>query len=532
MANTKITPHVLDGTLISGHSTVTAADGDFVLIQDISDSNALKKALVSDFAKNTTEEIQDIVGAMFTSNTETNITATYQDGDGTIDLVVAASSSAADDISTGDAAVTIGTSSGAITLDTPSSITLDSDSGIIDFDDDGTNIGRFENSSSDFKIESRVQDKDIVFVGNDGGTGITALTLDMSDAGTAAFNKNIKVGDGNTLVFGGGDDLELYHIADSINVIRGAPGLVLQTDDTSYGIQMGTYSGGETMFKAVKNGAVSLYYDNEEKLGTQDKGIVVASTGSKDVTIGMSNGDIDWHIGIDDSAGDLFRLGKHTGMGNNSVYSVTPAYKHEWQGAHQGDSVGHFRFSNENLGDATNTNCSIAVINGGTFLQVMAWTTLGARIGTRTGGWNSTGSQGTYLVAADATNIICTSGGSPTLANGTAISSDQRLKKDIIDIGDGQLAKINALKPRTFKWKDTRKTGTQEGFIAQEVESVMPEAVEEREVAPDPDDTTRDFGNDIKVLKHEVINARLIKAVQELSAKLEAAEARITTLEG
>ena len=35
----------------------------------------------------TTEEVQDIVGAMFTGNTETNITATYQDSDGTIDLV-------------------------------------------------------------------------------------------------------------------------------------------------------------------------------------------------------------------------------------------------------------------------------------------------------------------------------------------------------------------------------------------------------------------------------------------------------------
>ena len=35
----------------------------------------------------TTEEIQDVVGAMFTSNTETRIAATYEDGDGTIDLV-------------------------------------------------------------------------------------------------------------------------------------------------------------------------------------------------------------------------------------------------------------------------------------------------------------------------------------------------------------------------------------------------------------------------------------------------------------
>ena len=35
-----------------------------------------------------TEQVQDIVGSMFSSNTETRITATYQDGDGTIDLVV------------------------------------------------------------------------------------------------------------------------------------------------------------------------------------------------------------------------------------------------------------------------------------------------------------------------------------------------------------------------------------------------------------------------------------------------------------
>ena len=40
----------------------------------------------------TTEQVQDIVGGMFTGNTETNITATYQDSDGTIDLVVSGGS--------------------------------------------------------------------------------------------------------------------------------------------------------------------------------------------------------------------------------------------------------------------------------------------------------------------------------------------------------------------------------------------------------------------------------------------------------
>ena len=45
-----------------------------------------------DNASVSSEQVQDIVGAMFTSNTETGITATYEDSDGTIDLVVSASS--------------------------------------------------------------------------------------------------------------------------------------------------------------------------------------------------------------------------------------------------------------------------------------------------------------------------------------------------------------------------------------------------------------------------------------------------------
>jgi hypothetical protein len=43
---------------------------------------------------NSTEAIQDIVGAMFDGNTETGISVDYQDSDGTIDLVVSADSAA------------------------------------------------------------------------------------------------------------------------------------------------------------------------------------------------------------------------------------------------------------------------------------------------------------------------------------------------------------------------------------------------------------------------------------------------------
>jgi len=40
------------------------------------------------YTERTDEELQDLVGAMLSSNTETGITVSYQDGDGTIDLVV------------------------------------------------------------------------------------------------------------------------------------------------------------------------------------------------------------------------------------------------------------------------------------------------------------------------------------------------------------------------------------------------------------------------------------------------------------
>ena len=43
-------------------------------------------------------------------------------------------------------------------------------------------------------ITAKVADKDIRFKGTDSSSAITALTLDMSEAGLAAFNGNIKVG--------------------------------------------------------------------------------------------------------------------------------------------------------------------------------------------------------------------------------------------------------------------------------------------------------------------------------------------------
>ena len=83
--------------------------------------------------------------------------------------------------------------SGNLTLDVAGNIILDADGGFVAIKDGGTEIGNFGNSSSNFAITSSVQDKDILFQGNDNGSVITALTLDMSDGGWATFNSGIHV---------------------------------------------------------------------------------------------------------------------------------------------------------------------------------------------------------------------------------------------------------------------------------------------------------------------------------------------------
>jgi hypothetical protein len=79
----------------------------------------------------------------------------------------------------------------AITLDCGGDINLDADGGDIVFRDGGTAIASLSNVSSDFVITTGVQDKDFIVKGNDGGSVITALTIDMSAAGAATFNNDI-----------------------------------------------------------------------------------------------------------------------------------------------------------------------------------------------------------------------------------------------------------------------------------------------------------------------------------------------------
>jgi hypothetical protein len=117
----------LDGIEASATADQTAAEIR-TLVGSASDSNVFTDADHSKLdgiesgatADQTDEEIQDIVGAMLTGNTESGITVTYQDSDGTIDFSVASQTD--ENFTTADHSKLDGIESGATADQTASEI--------------------------------------------------------------------------------------------------------------------------------------------------------------------------------------------------------------------------------------------------------------------------------------------------------------------------------------------------------------------------------------------------------------------------
>jgi len=121
----------------------------------------------------------------FTLPTADGSNGQFMKTDGSGALSFGSVSSAADDISTGDAAVTIATSAGNITVD------------------------------------AQGDDTDIIFKGTDGGADTTFLTIDGSDAGTLIANHNLELGtDSSEILFGADNEVKVIHNADKGLILK------------------------------------------------------------------------------------------------------------------------------------------------------------------------------------------------------------------------------------------------------------------------------------------------------------------------
>jgi hypothetical protein len=105
-------------------------------------------------------------------------------------------------------------------------------------------------------------------------------------------------------------------------------------------------------------------------------------------------------------------------------------------------------------------------------------------------------------------------------ANGSALTSDARLKKEIADLSYGLNAVVQ-LHPVTFKWKsgdDVRHLG----LIAQEVATVVPEVVAHPQ-SPS--------GENVLTVSYNELVPILIKAIQEQNRIIAQQSARISAVE-
>jgi hypothetical protein len=113
---------------------------------------------------------------------------------------------------------------------------------------------------------------------------------------------------------------------------------------------------------------------------------------------------------------------------------------------------------------------------------------------------------------------ISTSGSSTTYST----SSDYRLKENIAPM-TGALATVALLKPCTYTWKTDGADG--QGFIAHELQAVIPDAVTGEKDAVDVDGNPIHQGIDTSFLV-----ATLTAAIQELKAELDSVKAELATL--
>ena len=126
-------------------------------------------------------------------------------------------------------------------------------------------------------------------------------------------------------------------------------------------------------------------------------------------------------------------------------------------------------------------------------------------------------------------------GGITVNASGTvyATSSDYRLKENEVAISDG-ITRLKTLKPYKFNFKTEPDTKV-DGFFAHEVSSIVPEAIiGEKDVTEKYTDENGD--EQTRIVPQGIDQAKLVPlltaALQEAVAKIEALEARVTTLEG
>ena len=120
---------------------------------------------------------------------------------------------------------TISTNDGDLYVDATHDINLDAAGGQIFFTQAGTAVGQIDMAGTDLEIKSLVSNASFTLRGNDNGSEIAAIAIDMANAGTATFNHDIFLNkELSAIRFGASQQGSIYEHASDIIISNSAAG--------------------------------------------------------------------------------------------------------------------------------------------------------------------------------------------------------------------------------------------------------------------------------------------------------------------
>ena len=536
-ANIDLTEQIQDtvGALISGSgsTTVTYNDGAGTLV-------------ISSTGK-TTEEIQDIAGAMFSSNTETGITATYEDGDGTIDLVIGndaiVSSMIADNTIVGGniAANTIGSSEIAPNAINASELADNA----VDTDAIANNAVTLGTKTSGNYVGTLVGGTGITSSGATSGEGV-AHTLSLTNTGVTAAS------------YGGGSAIPVLSINAQGQITSASTAAVnVLTQEQVEDIVGAMVDGGtETRIGVTyddTNGRLNFVVDDMTANTTYSQATSSAlglvkigySENGKNYPVELSNGQMYVNVPWVDTNTNTTNFNINANGGTNENISAGEAIRFDGGGATSVSRSGNtITISSTDTNTDTNTVTSVGISgqqNTGTItLQASGATSIGQSGNTITisstdtnTDTNTTYSAGSGLTLSGtefsvsniyarnmnqytATNSVVTFAEVRSTGNVTAYYSDDRLKDRQGNI-ESALDKVSSLNGFYFKQNEKGNEITpqyadklQVGVSAQEIKSVLPEVVVENAIDGQYDS-----------VHYDKVVPLLIEAIKELKSEIE-----------
>lgn len=114
--------------------------------------------------------------------------------------------------------------------------------------------------------------------------------------------------------------------------------------------------------------------------------------------------------------------------------------------------------------------------------------------------------------------------------NGTINTSDAREKQAIQPLGYG-LAQVMQMKPVSFEWKTMPEQGRKIGFLAQDLQTLLPEVVADKEIRRDENNQIISKPAERLGVYYSDIIPVLTKAIQEQQALIEALQQQVAELE-